>query len=50
VKEVDEQIPSDATTQNRTVGGSQWMLALNYICKDGMFSAQIWERKQWTPI
>jgi hypothetical protein len=31
VKEVDEQIPSDAATQYRTVGGSQWMLALNYI-------------------
>jgi len=33
VKEVDEQIPSDAATQYRTVGGSQWMLALNYIRK-----------------
>jgi hypothetical protein len=43
VKEVDEQIPGDAATQYRTVGGSQWMLALNYIWKDAMLSTQIWE-------
>ncbi|HAF21700.1 MAG TPA: hypothetical protein DCK93_02125, partial [Blastocatellia bacterium] len=36
--------PRRRPTQYRTVGGSQRMLARNYIWKDAMLSTQLWKR------